>query len=528
MQNEQTTKHVLKGALLLTFTGLLSKVLSAGYRIPLQNITGDLGFYIYQQIYPFLGIALMLSLYGFPTAVSKLVAQQRDKGYNIAVSSFYLPIFSILCLINVILFFSIYINAGLIASLMGDSKLEGPLQVAAMAYLFIPFTSIIRGVFQGLNNMKPTAVSQIIEQVVRVTIILFSAVILVKQGNDLYLIGTGAALGTIVGASIAGLVLLYIWYKQKPFGNKRYSFNWIYYLKTIVVYGFLISINHMLLLLLQFSDAFTLIPNLVNYGLKIDEAKIWKGIFDRGQPLIQLGTVLGSSLALAIIPTITKNRLAQFPSEFKSHIQSAFKFSLYISVGATVGLIGIFPHANILLFQSDQGSTSLQVLSLAILFSSLIITTASILQGLGYVYHTAFFVMVGLLVKWLLNAWLVPLYSITGSAFATVFSVFIVLILNVHRLKKVLPDTKLFVIKSKPFLMATSILILFLVAMNQFVFKLAGITTRFDYLGFVLLVSILGAIIYLGLLVKWDGFNEEELRAFPYGETIVAFKNRRR
>ncbi|MRH44987.1 oligosaccharide flippase family protein [Aquibacillus halophilus] len=528
MENEKVTKQLFKGALLLTFTGLLSKILSAGYRIPLQNITGDLGFYIYQQIYPFLGIALMLSLYGFPTAVSKLVAEHKDNGIGLSISSFYLPVFGILCVINGVLFMGIYMNAGLIASTMGDAKLEGPLRVAAMAFLFVPFTSIIRGVFQGLNDMKPTALSQIIEQVVRVAIILITAVLLVKQGKNIYQIGTGAAFGSIVGASIAGLLLLTIWYKRKPFESKPYSFHWIFYLRPIVLYGFLISVNHMLLLLLQFSDAFTLIPNLIEYGYSEDQAKIWKGIFDRGQPLIQLGTVLGSSIALAIVPTITRKRLEQSPDQFISHIQSALKFSFYISVAATVGLIGIFPHANVLLFENAEGSFSLRILSLAILFSSLIITTASILQGLGYVYHTALYVMIGLVIKWLINSWLIPIYGITGSAVATVVSVLIVLLLNIQQLKKVLPRTKLLSIHWGAFLIATSVLILFLFIMNQYIFYFIEVSSRFECLGFVLLVSSLGAVGYLVLLVKWNGFTDKELSAFPFGELFVELKHRRK
>ena len=65
--------HLFRGALILMIAGMLSKVLSALYRIPLQNLTGDFGYYIYQQMYPFIGILMMLSLYGFPAAVSKLV-----------------------------------------------------------------------------------------------------------------------------------------------------------------------------------------------------------------------------------------------------------------------------------------------------------------------------------------------------------------------------------------------------------------------------------------------------------------------
>ena len=105
------SNKLIKGALLLTFAGLISKVLSAGYRIPLQNLTGDIGFYIYQQVYPILGMAMVLSLYGFPSAISKMVVDLSRSGNKLSLSFFYGPIFLILLTINVFLFlflFSMY------------------------------------------------------------------------------------------------------------------------------------------------------------------------------------------------------------------------------------------------------------------------------------------------------------------------------------------------------------------------------------------------------------------------------------
>ncbi len=91
MDGNETNKLV-KGALLLTLAGVISKLLSAGYRIPLQNLTGDVGFYAYQQVYPILGIASVLALYGFPTAISKLAAERRQEGIGLSGRNFHIPI----------------------------------------------------------------------------------------------------------------------------------------------------------------------------------------------------------------------------------------------------------------------------------------------------------------------------------------------------------------------------------------------------------------------------------------------------
>src|SRR5699024_9719571 len=123
MDGKRTNK-IMHGALLLTVAGLISKVLSAGYRIPLQNLTGDIGFYIYQQIYPLLGIALVLSLYGFPSAISKITVDLKAKGFMPTWRSFYIPLFLIMFIINGLTFTALYFNAPSISELIGDSNLK--------------------------------------------------------------------------------------------------------------------------------------------------------------------------------------------------------------------------------------------------------------------------------------------------------------------------------------------------------------------------------------------------------------------
>lgn len=528
MGNEQETKQLFKGALLLTLAAFFSKILSAGYRIPLQNITGDLGFYIYQQVYPFLGMALMISLYGFPSAISKLVAEQNEEGHKLSLPSFYLPIFSLLFSISFILFLVIYLNAAAIAGLMGDHQLLLPLRVTAIAFLFIPFPALFRGIFQGMNNMKPTAISQVIEQIVRVSIILISAVILVGEGKNLYQIGAGAAFGSLVGALAAAILLGVIWLKHHPFHMQTHPFTWKTYTKPIGFFGLYMCLNHMLLLLLQFADAFTLVPGLREYGYELAEAKIWKGVFDRGQPLIQLGTVLGSSLALALVPSVTKKRLEQKPTQFRFHIQSAMKTSVFISIGAAAGLICIFPYVNTLLFQNNAGTHSLRLLALAILFAPLAITTSTILQGLGHIRITALYILIGLVVKWVLNGSLIPYYGISGSALATVASVCIVLGLNAARLKKALPDAQLFaLVRWKALLLSVSAMVFYLVVLITAETKFIHLSSRTNYLWFVLLLAGTGALLYFILLIRLKAFEERELQVLPFGEQLSYIQKRR-
>lgn len=144
------------------------------------------------------------------------------------------------------------------------------------------------------------------------------------------------------------------------------------------MFGIIAALNHMILLLLQFADVFTLVPELINYGYNEKQAMEMKGVFDRGQPLIQFGAVLGSSFALALVPEIARKK------ETTEVIKDTLTFSFYLAAGATLGLIIILPEVNLLLFKNTNGTFSLQILMLAILLGSIAVTSNAILQSYGY------------------------------------------------------------------------------------------------------------------------------------------------
>lgn len=208
MKNAVNQPHWLfQGAVILTIAGLLSKVLSAVYRVPFQNIVGDTGFYIYQQVYPFLGIAIMLGTTGFPVMVSKLLSEYGEENRRIItrVSLVYIT------LLSLVLFLCLYIGAGTIAGLMADSQLILLIQMSAFVFLFLPLTVMLRGVFQSDGLMLPTAVSQLVEQLIRVGVLLVLSFYFVRHGYSLYETGAGAVFSSIAGSAASLILLLFLW-----------------------------------------------------------------------------------------------------------------------------------------------------------------------------------------------------------------------------------------------------------------------------------------------------------------------------
>ncbi|WP_100011847.1 putative polysaccharide biosynthesis protein [Lentibacillus sediminis] len=526
---ENESNRLVKGALLLTLAGLVSKVLSAGYRIPLQNLTGDVGFYIYQQVYPILGIALVLALYGFPQAISKMTADRKAEGKSLSFPHFYGPVLILLLGLNGAVFLFLWMNADSLAMWVGDAGLSRSYQFAAFVFLLIPFSALLRGLFQGNYEMKPAASSQVGEQLVRVAIIIAVAVWVGFQGQHLYIVGQAAALAAVAGAGAAIIILsLFLLKKRPPLQAKEQdAIPWVDYASTLITLGVVAALNHMVLLVIQFADAFTLVPSLMESGFSQLEAMEAKGVFDRGQPLIQLGTVLGSSFALALIPVISREKLNASPGTFYPYIRGGMLFSFYLAAGATVGLIAIFPEANTLLFQNDQGTGELQLLVVSILLCSLAITAASILQGLGYVKRTAGFILIALFAKWIGNQLLVLWWGITGGALATVLALLILCTCVLWELKRKLPELDFF--RRLDWLTLGKALVAMLAAilLLEFLFLDQVSASRLGLLFYVLTVSVTGGVLYLFVLLKGWAFTEKELGMLPFSQFFIRIHNGR-
>lgn len=521
------TNKLVKGAFLLTLAGFIGKLLSAGYRIPLQNLTGDVGFYIYQQVYPILGMVLVLGLYGFPSAISRLTAEMEEAGKGRSFRSFVVPVFIILFGLVTVLSFSMYISAPFLSDWIGDHQLESIYRLAALTFFVIPFLGVGRGVFQGLGDMQPTAYSQVSEQIVRVLVIVVSAVWFSTMGGDIYTIGKAAVLASLMAGFIAFAVLSYFAVKRQPLTRNTYPIPWRYYMKTLFTFGLFFALNHMVLLIIQFADTFTLFPRLLDYGLDTGAAMEAKGIFDRGQPFIQLGTVLGSAFALALIPRISPERLHREPDILSRHIRSALSFSVYMAFGATLGLILIFPEANQLLYKNTAGTGSLQVLVIAILLSSLVITGASILQGLGYMKVAGLSIICAFFVKWGLNDILVPLLGIMGSALATTCSLLFLTAVLFYTLYRKLPELAFFRNLNWRALILSGAGMTIYIMVIDFIVTWLNPTTRLDMLIYVVFIVLSAGFIYLYVLLKCKALSEEELAMLPLGTLFIRIQRGR-
>jgi len=535
MKSDDQAKNILKGTLILTIAALITKILSAFYRIPFQNIVGDIGFYIYQQVYPFYGIAIVLSTYGFPVVISKLYAEERAKKEQgnmkqlLFVSMLFLFGFGFLC------FVLLYVGAEWLANYMNDPQLAVLLRVVAFVFLITPVISLLRGFFQGTGDMVPTAVSQVGEQVIRVVTILVSTVFLVHHHYSLYIVGGGAVFGSVTGGLAAAFILVFFWLRIRR-GKTLLGTIHIRQsgriIKTFIFQGLPICISSMLLIFIQLADSLNLYSLLVDTGVGSETAKELKGIYDRGQPLIQLGIVVATSMSLALVPLITKEKMYKDATALKGKIKLALKTSILVGVGATMGLWNIIKPTNRMLFENTDGSHVLAVLSTLILLASIILTVMAILQGLGCTLYPAIVILICFMMKYGLNMLLVPKIGTMGAAIASCLSLFLILVILIVKLRTIMGQ---FTINKRFYIMIGLAAFVMMVVLQSFLFLTNFVYDYGNSERLMASIQALGAVIiggssYMFFILKGNLFKEEELSLLPFGSKMMAFlpKGKRR
>ncbi|WP_319467339.1 polysaccharide biosynthesis protein [uncultured Trichococcus sp.] len=427
MENNRL-KQMMKGALLLSLAAFISKILSAVYRVPFQNMVGNTGFYVYQQVYPIYGIGMTFALSGFPVFLSKMIAETPDSWTRKMMMKRSLII---LGAFGFSLFLGIYGFSSQLAQLMGDPDLKPILQSVSWMFLWMPILATLRGYFQGNYRMEPTAISQVAEQLVRVGAILFAAYLYTKTKGDLYAMGANAMSGATVGAVLASGLLLAAYYKERqnfcpPLRDAGQAIKqapaaqWGRLIQRYATEGATICLLSAILVLFQLIDSFTLYNGLLDGGTANDLAKNIKGIYDRGQPLVQLGMVVGTGFSASFIPMMSRAHAQDRQGEFTRSAVSLLRMTSVFSAAAVTGLLAILPNVNNMLFGDREGVAVLSVYILAIFAASVMTAYHSILQSLGQYKISLVALVAGLAVKFFGNLLLVEPLGTMGASIALI------------------------------------------------------------------------------------------------------------
>ncbi|WYP26630.1 polysaccharide biosynthesis protein [Alkalihalobacillus sp. FSL W8-0930] len=530
-RNSSQKTSFLGGAVLLSIAAIVTKIISAGYRIPFQNMAGDLGFYVYQQVYPFYGFMTIISLYGFPLVLSRQLAENPTNQRK--TTGFY---FVGLLLFSIVTCVGMVILAPWLANLMGDSALTGVLRVTGLSFLFVPFLSVARGATQGQHDMLPTAISNVGEQLSRVTAILLITYLLMNSSANAYQLGTGAIYGSLFG-SLTGVILLFTFLHKRGITLginelRQVSFGQIIKQVSVLLgQSVFICMNALVLILFQFVDVFSMIHLLNVFGLSEREAYELKGVYDRGQPLIQLGTILATTLALALVPAMSEARVRKEKLAVWQYQDMSLRLSFLIGGSATIGMVIIMEPLNHMLFTDIEGSGFLRVLVLSIASSAVYLTVAAVLQGLGRIRVPVIILGIGLVLKTIINIALIPLYGAMGAAMATTIATTIMSCLGIIAIKRASGKV---VLQFTPYVaLAMTLTALAVVTSASYGFMIRWTElnigqNRMHDAGLALVLSGIGGLVVLVCLLILPVFTTSEWDQIPKVKKIRGFFIRRK
>lgn len=525
-------KTYMRGAALLTVAALLVKILSAIYRVPFQNLVGDEGFYIYQQVYPFIAVFVVWTSGGFAVAISKLLAdndtepslfkREQQRRFIMRVVFWYLVALA------AVFFIALYFGADGLAKLMGDPELSPLLRTGSFIVWIMPAFAVVKGAFQSRGYMAPIAYAQVVEQVVRVAIILVGTAIIMKTTASLYSAGRVAVLGTVIGEAV-GFVLLAYWYMRQfsrtAKGKNTSVLPVLPIIKEVTWFSLSVSMSSLLLLSYQFVDSFTIYSLLVESGVDNLQAKELKGVFDRGQPLVQLGIVIASSLTLAIVPLIAHQTKIQAEGGRSAlpFIQLTYRTALIFGSAAAIGLMAVMPDINVMLFKTNSESGVLAFYMLQIIPLSLVLTFTGILQGLEKLKVPALLLILGFIIKLVINQLTIVPLGIEGAALASNIGLAITAWLLVKYSKRFIPHLADSVFHRQ----LISALVMMLLAVFTARVVVSGWAIASDRL--LAMVSALiaisvGALVFVTLIARWRLLSEKEWFLLPFGRRIATYQ----
>jgi len=516
----------LKGAVILGVAGIIVKIMGAFFRIPLANLIGDEGMGYYQSAYPIYLLLLVISTSGFPTAIAKIVSEKTALGdrygaYRVFKVSF-IALFFVGIITSSVLFFG--------ARLISDVVIKNPksyysMKAIAPALFFVPIMSAFRGYYQGLQDMKPTALSQIIEQFGRVVLGITLAYMLLDKGLEVA--AAGATFGATAGAFVGAVMMTLLFFKNK--GDtvgvlvKTHEVEEMgLIIKRLLAIAIPITIGAAVLPIMQSIDAAIVMRRLQDINYDAETANSLYGqLTGMANPLINLPQVVTAALQVSLVPAVSHLVTKRDRASLYATIESGTRMSLLIGLPAAIGLSILAEPIMVLLYplqieSAISASRILVILGVGVIFLSLFQVQTGIIQGLGKPFVPVKNLFLGAVIKLIISYILlgIPEINVRGAALATVIGYGIASILNWIYIKNITGIKYSYLnLLVKPGL---SVLVMAIIARYLYglLFETMGNTIA-------TLISVgVGAFIYLIMLIVTRTLTEEDYEIMPGGRRL--------
>ena len=522
----------MQGAFIATFAIVLCKILGVLYVIPFNNVIGEKGGALYAYAYNIYSVFLSISMAGIPIAMSKVISEYHTLGYSNAKKKAY-DIGKIIAIVTgIFCFLVLFIFADKIGYLIiggvegGNTKEDVALVIRTIstAILIIPLLSVVRGYFQGHRYITETSVSEVIEQIIRVLIIVIGSFLMYKV-FDYTLTQTVAV--SVFAATVGGLFAqIYLWFKERKFAKefveekkvKEPSFTTKEIFTKIIVYAVPIIMIEVFRTLYNSVDVMMLVKVLVNkFNYSVADAEAIISIISTwGLKINMIVISLVTGLMTSLIPNLTSNLVENDSKGVEERINKTYQIVLFFVLPMTVGLSLLAePVWTIFYGVSKYGPLAYRFLVFVALATSLFTTTTMIVQILKGNKILFISLLVGIFSKILLNVGLMELSDLIGlpafygSIMATIIGFLLpVLICFIYIKKNFKIDFK--VARRTLVNVCVAVLCMVLVILIMKIFIPMNTSNRLMAIVITLIYTVVGAFVYFGIVIK----NKELYRVF--------------
>lgn len=399
-KKRKAANFVIQGSI-LAMAGILVRIIGMLYRMPLNDIIGKQGNGYYTSAFNVYNILLILSSYSMPVAVSKMISTRMAKGEYRNCSRILKAALIYATVVGAAAAAVMWFGADLFAELIKTPLSRFALKTLAPTVWIMAYLGVLRGYFQGTGSMVPTAVSQILEQIVNAIVSVVAAGLLFQVGASSgqrdYSYALGAAGGTIgTGAGALTALLFFICLTAgrgrerrelmlEDRTRRRESYRRLMYILTITVLPIVISSG--IYNCSNVVDNYLFGQGMARLGYKEDAIATFWGALGQYQLLFNIPVAVSNALSSSLIPALSRSVSSRNRREKMERIGTAIRFSLLISIPAAVGITVLARPVCNLLFISEDNSMLIRLSaagSLAVVFYSLSTVTNAILQGLNH------------------------------------------------------------------------------------------------------------------------------------------------
>ncbi len=440
------SKSIIGGMTVLGLAGVICKLVGVLYSIPLTWLIGTEGLGVYQAVFPAYNLLLTISSAGLPVAVSRLVARCLAKDDPRGAKGVFRAALLLLLVLGSIATLLMLAGSGLLAAASDQPDSRIGFQVIAPCVVIVCVLSAFRGFMQGQQNMTPTAVSQLIEQVGKV----FLALPLAYIGNR-HSVAYGAA-GALLGTTLVeGIALLYmvILYRRK-----RRSFGELPQIsqeapeppltiaRQLLTISVPITIGACIVPLSQYIDSVIMVGRLVTAGIDNAQAGAMYGLFSGTViRIINIPTALALAVSMSLVPAISSAKALEDSGAIARQTDLGMRFAFLIGLPCSIGmsvlaepLMRFFYQGSLSEAELILGGELLSMSSLTIVLFTVVQATTSVLQGLGKQRIPMYTLLAGVICKIILNYVLIaqPTIHIHGAPIASIVCYSVSLVPNLY------------------------------------------------------------------------------------------------